>query len=70
MKEICDILIVILNIIVILLILAIALGAPVMWIWNALMPALFGLSKITFGQAILLNILCSILFGKINIGSD
>lgn len=70
MKEICDILIVILNIIVILLVLAIALGAPVMWIWNALMPALFGLSKITFGQAILLNILCSILFGKINIGSD
>jgi len=70
MREIGDTLIVILNIVIILLVLAIALGAPVMWIWNALMPALFGLSKITFGQAILLNIFCSILFGKINIGSD
>jgi hypothetical protein len=38
------------------------LGYPVMLLWNWLMPELFGLSEITFWQAIGLNILCTILF--------
>jgi len=43
-------------------ILIVILGYPVMLLWNWLMPELFGLSEITFWQAIGLNILCTILF--------
>ena len=50
------------------LFLALILGAPVMLLWNAVMPVVFGLSKITFWQAIGLNLLGSILFGRIEIG--
>ncbi len=35
---------------------------PVMWLWNWLMPDLFGLSTITFWQAFGLSILARILF--------
>ena len=55
---------------VIAMLLAIFLGAPVMLLWNAVMPAIFGLTKITFGQAIVLNLLASVLFGRINIGGN
>lgn len=50
------------------LLLALILGAPVMLLWNAIMPIVFGLSKITFWQAIGLNLLGSILFGRIEVG--
>lgn len=38
------------------------LGGPIWLLWNWLMPILFGLPKITFFQAIGLNLLSSILF--------
>lgn len=38
------------------------LGFPLMWLWDWLMPTLFGLPTITFWQACGLNFLCSILF--------
>lgn len=41
---------------------ALVLGLPLMALWNWLMPTLFGLTKITFWQAIGLNILAGILF--------
>ena len=43
---------------------ALILGLPVMLLWNWLMPTLFGLPLITFWQAIGINFLSSILFGK------
>ena len=43
-------------------IVVVLLGYPVMLLWNWLMPELFGLSEVTFWQAIGLNILCTILF--------
>lgn len=43
---------------------ALILGLPLMALWNWLMPMLFGLTKITFWQAIGLNILAGILFGR------
>jgi hypothetical protein len=43
-------------------IIVVLLGYPVMLLWNWLMPELFGLSEVTFWQAIGLNILCTILF--------
>ena len=56
----------------ILLVIAIIIGVliafPVMWIWNALMPVIFGLKTITFWQAFGLTMLCDLLFkGEIHI---
>ena len=45
-----------------LAIVIVLLGYPVMLLWNWLIPEIFGLSEITFWQAIGLNILCTILF--------
>lgn len=35
---------------------------PVMLLWNAVIPELFGLKAISFMQALLLSVLCSLLF--------
>ena len=35
---------------------------PVMWLWNWLMPELFGFVTITFWQALGMSTLCSLLF--------
>lgn len=43
-------------------IIAMILALPVMWLWNDLMPGLFKLPKITFGQALELSLLCYLLF--------
>lgn len=52
----------ILGIIAVAAILAIIFAFPTMWLWNWLMPAIFGLTKITFWQALGINILSEILF--------
>jgi len=38
------------------------LGYPFMWLWNWLMPMIFGLPYITFYQAVGLNLISTILF--------
>ena len=43
-------------------ILAIVFSFPTMWLWNWLMPTLFGLVKINWLQALGLNVLSGILF--------
>ncbi len=43
--------------------LAILFGFIIMWLWNALMPELFGLPTLTYWQAVGLFILSKILFG-------
>lgn len=42
---------------------ALLLGYVVVWLWNWLMPALFGLNTITFWQAVALMVLAKILIG-------
>jgi hypothetical protein len=42
---------------------ALVFGAVVKWVWNMLMPAVFGLSEITFWQAFGIVILAKLLFG-------
>ena len=42
------------------------LTLPVMWLWNWLMPKIFGLTTLTFWQTFGLSFLCSMLFGKVN----
>lgn len=41
-----------------------AIGAVVMWLWNALLPELFKLPVITFWQALGLLVLSRLLFGR------
>jgi len=49
--------------------LAILLGYGIMWLWNWLMPELFGLTTIGYWQAIGLFALSKILIGSIGCGS-
>lgn len=44
-----------------LLILALLLALPTAWLWNWLMPSIFGLRSITFLEALGLNVLSAIL---------
>lgn len=37
---------------------------PVMWLWNYVMPAMFGLAKVNFWQALALIVLSGLLFKK------
>ena len=41
---------------------AFLLGFPVKWLWNDVMPDLFGLTKITYWKAVEMNLLCGFLF--------
>jgi hypothetical protein len=41
---------------------AVLMALPTMWLWNRLMPEIFGLKTIGFWQALGLNLLCGILF--------
>jgi len=49
-------------VVITILLVVVICALPTMWLWNWLMPAIFGLGKITFWQALGLNMLCSILF--------
>lgn len=44
-------------------------GLVIMWLWNWLMPLIFGLPEVTYWQGIGLLILSSILFGRMGGGS-
>lgn len=54
-----------------ILVLAAVLSAlPVMLLWNALIPVIFGLTKITFWQALGLEVLCGLLFCRVQTSKD
>lgn len=44
------------------------LGALVMWLWNWLMPEIFGLPMLSFWQAVGLLVLCRLLVGNVGLG--
>jgi hypothetical protein len=48
---------------------AMIMALPTMWLWNYLMPDIFGLVEINFYQAMAINFLSSILF-KANISTN
>jgi hypothetical protein len=52
----------ILLVVGLLLLSAIIMGFPTMWLWNYVMPYVFGLTPINLYQAIAINFLSSILF--------
>ena len=43
---------------------------PAMWLWNLLMPELFGLGTITFWEMFALSVLIDILIGKVTIKNN
>ena len=49
-----------------IIVLAFLLSLPTMWTWNYVMPYLFGFKTIDWTQALALNILSSIVLGRIN----
>jgi hypothetical protein len=53
----------VLKVIVIVLVAVTVFSFAVLWLWNHLMPAIFGLHAITFWQALGLLVLSKILFG-------
>jgi hypothetical protein len=54
----------ILGVIGLVVVVAVLMALPTMWLWNWLMPTIFGLIKIGFWQALGLNLLAGILFQK------
>lgn len=44
---------------------AIIIGFPIKWLWNWIMPNLFGLPEISFWMALGIALLVSILFGGV-----
>ena len=62
MTTISDTIEAILTAILVIVVAAAILGFPLMWLWNWLMPSIFGLTEITFWQALGLNALSAILF--------
>lgn len=56
--------------IVLVVIIGLVLSLPVMWLWNAVMPDVFGLIRIDFWQAVYLNLLGGFLFSSSNSSSE
>ena len=69
MEKLIAVLIVILMFLVIAVVFALIVAFPVMLIWNAIMPELFELAKITFWQALGLSLLARLLFGTGSTGN-
>jgi hypothetical protein len=59
-------LIVVVGAIRVLVLVALTMAFPTMWLWNWLMPTLFGIVKVTFWQALGVNLLTGVLFRSYN----
>ena len=53
----------IITVILVIALVAVLMAFPVMWLWNWLMPEIFGLTTLTYWQAIGVFILFKILLG-------
>lgn len=49
---------------------AMIIGLPTMWLWNYVCPSMFGLHEIEFWKAVALVLLCGILFGGSKVSSS
>jgi hypothetical protein len=59
----------ILGVISITALIGLIITLPVMYLWNWLMPKIFGLITLTFWEALGLTLLCSFLFKSSSSGS-
>ena len=62
MNKIGDIIAAIISVVGLFILISLLMAAPVMWLWDWLMPTIFGLKEITLFQAWGLNFLCGLLF--------
>jgi len=62
MEKILSIFTVFLGATALIVIFSTLMAFPIMWLWNYVMPDLFGLKEIYLGQALALNFLCACLF--------
>ena len=65
-----DVLTKIATVVGIVILAALLLGVPLMYLWNWLMPTIFGLPTIGFWQAVGLNFLAGILFNKTSVNNN
>jgi len=49
------------------LLFALGFGFLVQWIWNAIMPEIFGLGRVGFWQAVGIVVLAKLLFGRVGV---
>ena len=70
MEKIKSVLIGIFIFIAILSIASFIIAFPTMWIWNWIMPEIFGLPKITYSQAVGLQLLSTLLIRSTNSSSN
>lgn len=59
-----------LLVIVIMILWAFVMALPVMWLWNWIMPMLFGLKTLTWVEALGVNLLCGFLFKSYNVNKQ
>lgn len=69
MDTITDILSGVMVLMAMVLILLLLFSLPTMWLWNYLMPDLFGLPTIGFAQALAMNLLTTLLFRSSNVNN-
>lgn len=50
------------TVLIVVVLVALLMAFPVMWLWNYAMVSVFGLPTIGFGQALALNVLSGIFF--------
>ena len=64
MSKILERVVIVILAIGVVLLIALLVGFPTMWLWNWLMPTIFGLTKITFFQSVGLLILTGLFFNN------
>ena len=64
MKNLISRVLIIISALVMYTFVSVVLSIPVLLLWNWLMPTIFGITKITLGQAWGISLLCGLLFGQ------
>ena len=64
MKNLISRVLIIISVLAMYAFVSVVLSIPVLLLWNWLMPTIFGITKITLGQAWGISLLCGLLFGQ------
>lgn len=64
MKNLISKVLIIVSVLAMYAFVSVVLSIPVLLLWNWLVPTIFGITKITLGQAWGISLLCGILFGQ------
>lgn len=64
MKNLISKVLIVISALVMYTFVSVVLSIPVLLLWNWLVPTIFGITKITLGQAWGISLFCGILFGK------